>query len=182
MLVGKVVALSNADIYFDASVACAGLLRREKKVVLALSRHPSPDCVDGSGHGQSGREPQDLCQGYHPVQQASHDVFIFIPPLPAEFIDAIDEDIRVNVMGAENLIIYLLEHFAQVTVLNPCGNIHAFHAHCDARARADSAKASQANIGSNPAMWAGPSATGVDCLLYGLKRPGHFHSLRNESA
>jgi hypothetical protein len=183
-LAGRAVVLHNADIFFDESIACAGLLRAERRVVLALSRHPSPDCVYGSGHGDTGFEAQDLCAGYHPLYAASHDVFAFVPPLPDAFITALG-DLRVNQFGAENVVLFNLRHAARVEPINPCANIHAFHAHCDASARAASAHES---VGSeaerrrqfsgtpahgflDPAAWAGKSASGVDCLLLGLSQP-----------
>jgi hypothetical protein len=135
-LAGRVVVLHNADIFFDESIACAGLLRAERRVVLALSRHPSPDCVYGSGHGDTGFEAQDLCAGYHPLYAASHDVFAFVPPLPDAFITALG-DLRVNQFGAENVVLYNLRHAARALV-----GEHRRRAHrSEARARSTRARA-----------------------------------------
>jgi hypothetical protein len=180
-LTGRVVVLAHADIYFDESIACAGLLEPAQNTVLALSRHPSADCVQGSGHGDTGWEPQDLCAGYHPVKSASHDVFVFSSPLPAAFVSSLGS-LRVNEFGAENVVIHLLQTVAKQRVVNPCANVHAFHAHCDAATRAASAHQARGSIAEsrrqfgathafgflNPAEWGGPGASGVDCLLYGL--------------
>ncbi|CAN8066072.1 unnamed protein product [Agarophyton chilense] len=68
--IGSIVVIANADIYFDHSIYCAGLLH--ERAVLALSRHPSPDCIS-SARGPSGREPLDFCGGYDPKFAASHD-------------------------------------------------------------------------------------------------------------
>lgn len=179
-LVGNVVVLHNADIYFDDSVACAGLLTPERRVVMALSRHPSPDCVAASGHDETGWSGQDLCEGYHVVQQASHDVFAFVPPVSEGFLDALGE-LRVNQFGAENVVLWNMQQEGLQTI-NPCGNVHAFHAHCDAGARAPESRGSFGNEGHRRKefgatsefgfigveKWAGQEAKGLDCLLYGL--------------
>lgn len=179
-LSGKIVVLANADIYFDESLACAGLLQSGRGAVLALSRHPSPDCVAGSGHGDTAWEPQDLCAAYHPQAQASHDVFAFVAPLADEFVAALG-NLRVNQFGAENVVLWNMRRFARVEPLNPCGNVHAFHAHCDAGARAESAHQSKGNEGDrrrefgattrhgflDPSLWGGRHSAGVDCLLLG---------------
>lgn len=177
---GHVVVLHHADVYFDASVACAGLLRPDGGVALALSRHPSPDCVAAAGGGDTGWEPQDLCAGYHPVSSASHDAFAFVAPVAEGFVRAL-RDLRVNQFGAENVVLWNLARAAALTVLNPCANVHVFHEHCDARARGrDAHQASgseatrRAQFGAtqrygwmDPAEWGGPAAKGVDCMLLG---------------
>lgn len=183
-LAGRVVVLANADVYFDESVACTGLLRAGRGVALSLTRHPSPDCVAGSGHGDTAWEPQDLCAAYHPVSQASHDVFAFVAPLPNAFVAAL-RDLRVNQFGAENVVLWNLRRFAHVEPLNPCANVHAFHAHCNAQMRGASAHQRTGNEGDrrrefgattrygflDPSLWGGQDAAGVDCLLLGLSSP-----------
>lgn len=179
-LAGRVVVLHNSDIYFDESVACAGLLRPERKLVLALSRHPSPDCVAASGHDETGWSAQDLCEAYHVVHQASHDAFAFVPPVPENFLEDIG-DLPVNRLGAENIVLWNLQRLGLGTI-NPCGNIHAFHAHCDAGTRAGQARAASGNEGEKRKQfgatkefgfidverWSGGDGKGLDCLLYGL--------------
>lgn len=179
-LAGRVVVLHNSDIYFDESVACAGLLRPERKLVLALSRHPSPDCVAASGHDETGWSAQDLCEAYHVVRQASHDAFVFVPPVPQDFLEDVS-DLRVNQFGAENVVLWNLQRLGLGTI-NPCGNIHAFHAHCDAGARAGEAREASGNEGRrreqfgatkefgfiDAERWGGEVGKGLDCLLYGL--------------
>ncbi|KAI0558209.1 hypothetical protein FGB62_227g012 [Gracilaria domingensis] len=130
--VGSIVAIVNADIYFDHSIYCAGLI--DKGAVLALSRHPSPDCIS-SAMGASGREPVDICGGYDPKWAASHDGFIFVPPVAQQVIDGL-AGLRVNEFGAENVVVHMLQQ-AGLNVVNPCERIHLFHQHCgDERASA----------------------------------------------
>lgn len=181
---GSVAVVANADIYFDESLSCAGLL--SNRVVLALSRHPSPDCVSASARGDTGWEPADFCAGYDPVRAASHDAFAFVVPLADDVVMALGE-LQVNEFGAENVAIYLLKR-AGYKVLNPCANVHAFHQHCDARDRARSAHQNAGSVADrrmqfagadewgfvDVAQWAGQAFTGagkgLDCLAYGLGR------------
>lgn len=175
--------VANADIYFDESLYCATLLA--PNILLALSRHPSPDCSPSSSYGDTSWEPQNLCSSYHPIRSASHDAFIFTPPLPPTLLSALSK-IPVNRFGAENVVIHqFLRHGYQV--LNPCANIHAFHQHCDKNARVSSAMQSAGNVASrlgqfggaqrwgfiDPALWADEKfirngvQPGLDCLSYG---------------
>lgn len=158
---GGVVVLANADIYFDESLLCASMI--SNRTVLALSRHPSPDCFTKSARGDRGSEPVDFCDGYHPTHQASHDVFVFTPPMPITFLHALG-DLKVNQFGAENVVIALLKAEG-FHVVNPCANIHAFHQHCT-RERAPSAKAGAKSIATERGQFAGTFRSG---LVHGRK-------------
>lgn len=181
---GSVAVVANADIYFDESLSCAGLL--SSRVALALSRHPSPDCVAASARGDTGWEPADFCAGYDPVRAASHDAFAIVAPVAEEVLIGLG-DLRVNEFGAENVVVYLLKK-AGYKVVNACSNVHAFHQHCDAKDRARSAHQKAGSVAEkrkqfagadewgfvDVKQWAGQAFTGVseglDCLSYGLGR------------
>lgn len=180
----SVAVIANADIYFDESLSCVSLL--SKRVALALSRHPSPDCVAASARGDTGWEPADFCAGYDPVRAASHDAFAFVAPISDKVMTELGE-LRVNEFGAENVVVYLLKK-AGYKVLNPCSNVHGFHQHCDSKDRARSARQSSGSAAEKRKQfagaekwgfldvksWAGERFTGVseglDCLSYGLGR------------
>lgn len=176
---GSVAVVANADIYFDESLLCAGLL--SPRVALALSRHPSPDCAAASARGDTAWEPADFCAGYDPVRAASHDAFAFVAPLDGAVIARLGA-LRVNEFGAENVVVWALRR-AGLRVVNPCANVHAFHQHCDARARAREARQRSGSVAERRGEFAGAerwgfvdvatwgrddfTEQGLDCLSYG---------------
>lgn len=155
--------IANADIYFDESLSCAVLLA--PNTLLALSRHPSPDCAPSSSYGDTSWEPQNFCFAYDPIRAASHDVFIFTPPVPQSLVSAL-ANIPVNRLGAENVVIHqFLRHGYRV--LNPCANIHAFHQHCDKNTRARSATKEAGSISLQSGQFAGAQQWGyIDPVLW----------------
>ena len=124
---GSIAIVSNADIYFDASLKCIYFLTRKTKIdvhtpgrpAFALTRRHSSECQlpDYSPYF-------DLCKTYiH-----SHDSFIFAPPLPKAILEKTDHTQNQG-YGAENIVIYeFKKHRFQVS--NPCFPIHGFHLHC----------------------------------------------------
>lgn len=178
-----VALIANADIYFNPSLLCLTLI--PPKTLVALSRHPSPDCPPSSSRGNTGWEPPDFCAGYHPVRAASHDAFAFLTPIPTSVVHAM-RHVPVNHFGAENLMLY---HAARAgyRVVNPCANVHAFHLHCDAGMRKESAKQRAGNLAESRGEFAGVAewgwvdvngwadgrwgiGKGLDCLSWGQIR------------
>ena len=124
---GSIAIVSNADIYFDASLKCIYFLESKKKInahtsgrpMFALSRRHSVECMTADY-----RSFLDLCDIY--IQ--SHDSFIFAPPVPKAILDKTGHTQNQG-YGAENIVIYEFkrQHFQ---VSNPCFPIHGFHLHC----------------------------------------------------
>lgn len=173
---GAVAALAHADIYFDHSLLCAAVLR--PGVVLALSRHPAPDCPAASGHGHTGWEPHNFCAGYHPVRHASHDVFIVRVPVPQDVVHTL-RSLPVNQFGAENVVLWAFKK-AGWKIVNACENVHAFHLHCDVEQRAQSARDHAGSVADKQNRFAGADQWGWvhprewatntvgDCVEFGM--------------
>lgn len=181
---GDVVVIANADIYFDASLSCAKLVRKD--VILALSRHAGPDCALASGSGDTGWEPGDFCAGYDKRRAASHDVFVYVAPMKRAVVEGVGR-LRTNEFGAENVVVKLVSGAGYETV-NACGNVHAFHQHCDVGQRAGSARQLAGSVAEKRGEFGGTGRSGfvgmevwaegfgpgegLDCLAYGMLRDG----------
>lgn len=124
---GSIALVSNADIYFDASLKCISFLETKTKInthtsgrpIFALTRRHSPECSKPDHQNYL-----DLCDTY--VQ--SHDSFFFAPPIPKAILDRTDHTQNQG-YGAENVVIYEFKR-KQFDVTNPCLTIHGFHLHC----------------------------------------------------
>jgi hypothetical protein len=129
-LPGEVFILSNADIYFDESLAKAGEYDFEN-LFLALSRH---------NHFKDGREQiiignpkydtrvvqKDYNEEGGRIEWASQDAWIFKTPISQDVIDKAGFELgRLNCDGR---ILWLMKAFGY-KVLNPCINIAIRHLH-----------------------------------------------------
>jgi hypothetical protein len=145
---GAIVIITNADIYFDSSISCVGVLPVEfvkfdhfyrnetSRVALSLSRRKGGFCESKPEHsfitrkGKGRRRKSmnvtlfDLCANY----TKSHDMFVFTPPIPKSVIDNTDHPQNLG-YGAENMVIDTLQQ-AGFVVLNPCETVQGYHLHC----------------------------------------------------
>jgi len=108
-LAGRVVAIANADIFFDGSLE---RLRDHdfSRGLLALTRHNVEPTIAWTGR---------LWERNY----GSHDAWIFRPPLPP-----IDSEVRLGYFGCDGLIARELQRVG-VGVTNPSADIKAWHVH-----------------------------------------------------
>lgn len=126
---GSIAVVTNADIYFDASLKCLQFksqninhnVDRKDRPVIALSRRHSNYC-----NASDSRRYFDLCYQY----RRSHDSFIFAPPIPDQILPNVNHTQNQG-YGSENIVIFEFKSFG-FRVTNPCYSIHGFHLHCSA--------------------------------------------------
>lgn len=95
-----VAAAAAAD-----NLAGDAVLRTATPILYALTRHPSPTCLDVSGGGANPTLPRNLCtQRHRGAWVMSADTFVFRTPVPTSVLVALGH--RQNVRGGENLLMY----------------------------------------------------------------------------
>ena len=122
---GAVGIVTNADIYYDSGLGCLqgpdeAHMNTTRHKVYSLSRRHSSLC----GHRPDYKHYYDLCIHYI----ASHDAFVFAPPVPNSVLRTTDHTQNAG-YGAENMVIWSFRH-ARSAVVNPCYAIRGFHLHC----------------------------------------------------
>jgi hypothetical protein len=93
-----------------------GGARGDQRLVLAMSRH------------ESESKPRGVIDAPLILEyRGSHDAFIFEPPLPQCFLNAVGHP--QNCYKSENIVIHALQHQARALVLNPSLDLKIIHRH-----------------------------------------------------
>jgi hypothetical protein len=133
---GAVAIIANADVYFDDSLRCVqppqpgtprfALEKQQrgglgKRPFYGLTRRHAPECGDKPDY----LKIYDLCEQYI----GSHDAFIFAPPVAESIVKQLNHTQNAG-LGAENVVIWALNHSGEWRGFNPCDLVLAYHLHC----------------------------------------------------
>jgi len=129
---GAVAILASADMYFDSALACIKpvspessrfqiTFRQAKRPFFALTRRHAPEC----GAKPDYKNVFDLCDNYI----GSHDAFVFAVPVADEIVREVNHT-QYSGLGAENVLVWELNHSGEWRGFNPCDLVGAYHLHC----------------------------------------------------
>jgi hypothetical protein len=121
-LQNQLVVITNMDIYIGEGFEMINKTFLVKtKTSYALTRHGRQEkrCNMGGKHGYCG-------VSYF----GSHDTYIFVLTQPLDESVLADLDYHMNVLGAENKLIWVLRNRMRRRLLNPCKYLKTYHNHC----------------------------------------------------
>ena len=125
--------IMHSDCYLENGFEKLNPFILRQGVLYALSRH-----VENSSCGN------DKCSNYH----GSHDAFVFhlTQTLPEMFLREVQY--YPNILGAENVLIHHLKHYATFHVRNPCKILRIIHNHCSEYRSYAGSRMNRGGIGS----------------------------------
>ena len=121
-LLNRIVVFMNMDIYLGEGFELIDkTFLVQKKVSYALTRSGRVElrCNMMGRRGYCGNK-----------YIGSHDTYIFVLTKPLTHSVLSELDYSMNVMGAENVLIWTLQKRLGMKVLNPCKILRTYHNHC----------------------------------------------------
>ena len=121
-LLNRIVVFMNMDIYLDEGFELINkTFLVQKKVSYALTRSGRVElkCNLTGIRGYCGNK-----------YGGSHDAYIFVLTKPLTHSVLSELDYSMNVMGGENVLIWIFKNRMGMKVLNPCKILRAYHNHC----------------------------------------------------
>ena len=127
--------IMNSDCYLENGFEKLNPSILRQGVLYALSRHRDE---------RNPRCSRDECYGY----RGSHDAFVFHlnQSLPEMFLREVQY--YPNILGAENVLIHHLKHYATFQVRNPCKILRIIHNHCSEYRSYAGSRMNRGGIGS----------------------------------
>lgn len=140
-LSGKIVALMNADIFFDNTV-------NELHYVRDLHRTHTAYILSRYEHHMNGTVQSFFCTKSHPGYSA--DVFIWTPPLHCHTLTAVKQHLSypLGTWGGENRWMFEMNKHCSLRIKNPCFTIITHHVHDSA----DPVEKSGTHLKNNPSL------------------------------
>ncbi|CAB4013388.1 Hypothetical predicted protein [Paramuricea clavata] len=121
-LQNQLVVMMNMDIYIGEGFEMVNktfLVKSNKAYVLTRHGRLEKKCNMGGKRGYCGAN-----------YIRSHDAYIFVLTQPLDESVLAELDYDMNVLGAENRLIWVLRNRVKKRLLNPCEHLKTYHNHC----------------------------------------------------
>jgi hypothetical protein len=121
-LQNKLVVMMNMDIYIGEGFEMVNktfLVKSNKAYVLTRHGRQEKRCNMGGKRGYCGAN-----------YIRSHDAYIFVLTQPLDDSVLAELDYDMNVLGAENRLIWVLRNRVKKRLFNPCEYLKTYHNHC----------------------------------------------------